>query len=178
MLNLITDPWLPVRRLHSGRCTIRPAQVTEAIADDPVIAIDWPRADFRIATLELLIGLLATTCPPRDDDSWLDAWEVPPDPATLDTAFAFVAHAFALDGDGPRFLQDRDELHDRSRPIERLLIEAPGEETTDKNSDLLVKRSRFNKLARSTAAIALYTLQSWAPGGGRGNMAPAAVGRS
>jgi CRISPR system Cascade subunit CasA len=69
VLNLITDAWLPVRRLHSGRCTIRPSQLTETICDDPVIAIDWPRADFRIATLELLIGLLATACPPHDHDS-------------------------------------------------------------------------------------------------------------
>ena len=88
MLNLITDPWLPVRRLHSGRCTIRPAQIAENIADDPVIAIDWPRADFRVATLELLIGLLATACPPREHDSWLELWDKPPDRATLDSAYA------------------------------------------------------------------------------------------
>src|ERR1019366_10391099 len=103
MLNIITDPWLPVRRQHSGRCTIRPAQLTETIAEDPVIAIDWPRADFRIATMELLIGLLATTYPPHDPDSWLELWDKPPDPATLDAAFAPIAHAFMLDGDGPRF---------------------------------------------------------------------------
>ena len=36
-----------------------------------IIAIDWPRPDFRMATLELLIGLLATACPPRDHDAWL-----------------------------------------------------------------------------------------------------------
>jgi CRISPR system Cascade subunit CasA len=142
MLNLITDPWLPVRRRHSGRCTIRPAQITESIADDPVIAIDWPRADFRIATLELLIGLLATTCPPRDHDAWLDAWEVPPDPVILDAAFAFVAHAFALDGDGPRFLQDFEDLISDPEPIERLLIEAPGASTVRDNTDLLVHRGR------------------------------------
>lgn len=169
MLNLITDPWLPVRRQHSGRCTIRPAQITETIADDPVIAIDWPRADFRIATLELLIGLLATTCPPRDHDGWLDAWEAPPAPATLDTAFAFVAHAFALDGDGPCFLQDPDDLDTKTIPIERLLIDSAGENPTKKNTDLLVKRGRLESLSRPAAAIALYTLQAFAPEGGSGN---------
>jgi CRISPR system Cascade subunit CasA len=169
MLNLVTDAWLPVRRLHSGRCTIRPAQLTETIGDDPVVAIDWPRADFRMATLELLIGLLATVLPPRDHDAWLDSWEVPPDPATLDTAFAFVAHAFALDGDGSRFLQDFDDLESDPEPIERLLIESPGASTTRNNTDLLVHRDRVRNLGRAAAAIALFTFQSWAPAGGAGN---------
>ena len=63
VLNLLTDAWLPVRRLRSGAGVISPAQLTEALDDDPVIAIDWPRPDFRIATLEFLTGLLATVCP-------------------------------------------------------------------------------------------------------------------
>lgn len=148
---------------------IRPAQVTDTIADDPVIAIDWPRADFRAATLELLIGLLATACPPCDHDAWLDAWEVPPDPAILDAAFTPIAHAFALDGDGPRFLQDPDNLDAEPIPIERLLIDSPGENPAKKNTDLLVKRGRLESLSRSAAAIALYTMQAFAPEGGSGN---------
>jgi CRISPR system Cascade subunit CasA len=167
VLNLITDPWLPVRRLHSGRNTIRPSQISDA--DDPVIAIDWPRADFRVATLELLIGLLATACPPRDPDAWLELWDEPPNPATLDAAFAPIAHAFALDGDGPRFLQDLEELASDAEPIERLLIETPGASTTRNNTDLLVHRSRIANLGRAAAAITLFTFQSWAPAGGAGN---------
>lgn len=169
MLNLLTDAWLPMRRQRSGVCVIRPAQITEALADDPVIAIDWPRPDFRIATIELLIGLLATFYPPADGDAWIDHWRAPPSPATLDAAFAPVAHAFALDGDGPRFLQDFDDLAADREPVERLLIEAPGESTTKANTDLLVRRGRAVHLGRAAAAIALYTFQSWAPAGGAGN---------
>jgi CRISPR system Cascade subunit CasA len=169
LLNLITDPWLPVRRLHSGRCTIRPAQLTANISGDPVIAVDWPRPDFRIATLELLVGVLATACPPRDNDSWLEWWDKPPDLAALDAAFAPIAHAFELDGNGPRFLQDPDNLDVKTIPIERLLIDSPGENPTKKNTDLLVKRGRLESLARPAAAIALYTMQAFAPEGGSGN---------
>ncbi len=57
--SLINDAWLPVLRQHSGVTRIRPAQITENIENDPVVAIDWPRADFRLASLEFLIGLLA-----------------------------------------------------------------------------------------------------------------------
>jgi CRISPR system Cascade subunit CasA len=44
---------------------------------NPVVAIDWPRPDFRVAALEFLIGLLATACPPRDAEAWLDWWQAP-----------------------------------------------------------------------------------------------------
>ena len=169
MLNLLTDPWLPVLRRHSGRSTIRPAQLTESLSDDPVIAIDWPRPDFRIATLEFLIGLLSTATPPYERGDWRRWWHTPPAPTVLDEAFAPFAHAFELDGDGPRFLQDFEDLQSGLEPIERLLIEAPGDATTIKNTDLIVHRDRIGSLGRSAAAIALYTFQSWAPAGGAGN---------
>jgi CRISPR system Cascade subunit CasA len=87
----------------------------------------------------------------------------------LDAAFAPFRHAFTLDGDGPRFLQDFAALDASIESVEKLLIEAPGEQGVKKNTDLLVKRGRAARLSRATAAIALYTLQSWAPAGGAGN---------
>ncbi len=168
VLNLLTDPWLPVVRQSGRRDIIRPAQIAEA--DDPLMALDWPRADFRIAGLEFLIGLLATACPPEGARAWLAGWEAPPDPAALDAAFAPLAHAFNLDGEGPRFLQDFEDLVSDPEPVERLLIEAPGESATKQNTDLLVRRGRVLSLGRAGAAMALFTLQSWAPEGGRGNL--------
>jgi CRISPR system Cascade subunit CasA len=119
--------------------------------------------------MELLIGLLATACPPRNDDSWLDAWFDPPTLATLDAAFAPIAHAFELDGEGPRFLQDFENLIADPEPIARLLIEAPGASTERNNTDLLVRRGRVSVLGRAAAAVTLFTFQSWAPAGGAGN---------
>jgi CRISPR system Cascade subunit CasA len=169
-LNLVTDAWLPVKRASGRRDVIRPAQIVEGIAEgDPVVSPDWPRADFRIATLEFLIGLLSTAAPPKDHSDWCDGWHEPPTPALLDGAFAPIAHAFSLDGPGPRFLQDFEDLSGEPEPVERLLIEAPGEATVRKNTSLLVKPNRFSALGRPAAAIALFTLQSWAPSGGAGN---------
>ncbi|NVN10115.1 type I-E CRISPR-associated protein Cse1/CasA [Nguyenibacter vanlangensis] len=169
-LNLVTDPWLPVHRRSGMSATIRPAQIVEDIATDPVVAIDWPRADFRIASLEYVIGLLATACPPRDQDAWIERWEEPPSVAELDAAFAPVADAFRLDGPGPRFLQDMEDLQSDREPVERLLINAPGDSTVKKNADLFVHREQIAALGRPAAAMALFTLQSWAPSGGAGNM--------
>ncbi len=169
MFNLLTAAWIPIQRQHSGPGTIAPNQLTENWDTDPVVALDWPRADFRIATLELLIGLLNTAFPPRDQNSWLDRWYAPPTPDALAAAFTPYAHAFDLDGNGPRFLQDHEDLVSGAEPIERLLIEAPGASTVGKNTDLLVRRNQVASLGRAAAAIALYTFQAWAPAGGAGN---------
>jgi len=167
--SLINDSWLPVLRQNSGPARIRPAQITENIETDPVIAIDWPRADFRLATLEFLIGLLASACPPPGRRHWPELYRNPPSLAALDTAFAPLAFAFELDGDGPRFMQDFEDLAAEPNDIANLLIEAPGEQTIKKNADLLNKRGQVKTLSRAAAAMALFTLQTYAPAGGAGN---------
>ena len=169
MLNLLTDDWLPAVRRGTGPCLINPSRITENHAEDPVIAIDWPRPDLRIATLELLIGLLATAFPPGGRDDWLRKWHQPPTPDQLAGAFSRFTHAFELDGDGPRFLQDREDLDSGAEPVQRLLIEAPGDSTIKKNTDLMVHRDGVTALGRPAAAIALHAFQSWAPAGGAGN---------
>lgn len=167
--SLINDSWLPVRRAHSGAAIIRPSQITENIAADPVIAIDWPRADFRLASLEFLIGLLALACPPAGRRDWPDLYRTPPSPELLEAAFVPLAFAFELDGDGPRFMQDFEDLGADKNDVANLLIEAPGEQTTKKNADLLIKRGQVMTLSRASAAMALFTLQTYAPAGGAGN---------
>jgi CRISPR system Cascade subunit CasA len=167
--SLIADPWLPVRRATSGAALIRPCDITSDIDTDPVIALDWPRADFRIACLEWIIGLLATACPPKGESDWTIRRNTPPTPETLSAAFVPLEHAFILDGDGPRFCQDHEDFAGETVPVERLLIDAPGENTVKRNTDLLVKRDRVMTLGRPAAAMALYTLQAFAPSGGAGH---------
>lgn len=76
---------------------------------------------------------------------------------------------FALDG--PVFaFQDHDALADAEpRPIEQLLIDAPGANTIARNTDLFVKRGRAAALCLPYAAAALVTLQTFAPSGGQGH---------
>jgi CRISPR system Cascade subunit CasA len=168
IMNLLCHPWFPAIR-RSGRVdTIRPAQIAEA--DDPVMDVVWPRPDFRLATIEFLIGYLSTFAPPEDEAVWRAWWREPPGIEALDAALAPYAHAFDLDGDGPRFMQDLDPLTDSAENgVGALLIEAPGAQTERNNADLMVKRGRVARLSRSAAAIALFTLQTYAPGGGAGH---------
>lgn len=170
-LNLALDPWIPVRRANGAVSTIAPWEVTDARQEGgPIVAFAWPRPDFDAASHEFLIGLLTTAAAPDDDHAWLEWWRAPPSPETLKERLAKIADAFVLDGSGPRFLQDLDPL-DEVEPIDvsALLIDTPGENTLKKNADLFVKRGRIAVLSRAAAAMALFTLQTYAPSGGQGH---------
>ena len=161
-LNLIRDPWIPVAT-SSGLRTIRPDQIAEA----DVLFPAWPRADLNIACLELLIGLVALADPPARREDWVARRA--PDPARLRERLAPLAPAFDLDGEGPRFLQDREALAGEPASPDMLFIDSAGENSAKKNADLMVWRDRYPALAPTLAAMALYTLQAWAPSGGAGN---------
>ncbi len=160
MLNLISDPWIPVRR-RSGRDTIRPDQ----IAEPDVLRPDWPRPDLNLACYELLVGLVYLAHPPNGSDDCTN----PPNAATLRAAMKPLVPAFNLLGDGPRFLQDLEPLEGNGNPPEMLFIDSAGDSTAKKNADLMVRRGRYQALPLPLAAMALYTLQAFAPSGGAGN---------
>jgi len=160
MLNLISDPWIPVLR-RSGRDTIRPDQ----IAEPDVLRPDWPRPDLNLACYELLIGLVYLAHPPSGSDDRTN----PPDAAMLRVAMKLLEPAFNLLGEGPRFLQDLEPLQGDGNPPEMLFIDSAGENTVKKNADLMVRRGRYQALPLPLAAMALYALQAFAPSGGAGN---------
>ena len=161
MLNLISDPWIPVVR-RGGCDTVRPDQ----IADPDILRPDWPRPDLNLACLELLIGLTYLAHPPQGGDDRAN----PPDAAALRRAMQPLAPAFDLLGDGPRFLQDLEPLGGRGNPPAMLFIDSAGDNTAKKNADLMVRRGRYEALPLPLAAMALYTLQAFAPTGGAGNL--------
>jgi CRISPR system Cascade subunit CasA len=164
-LNLLTDPWLPVIRISGERDMIAPSAI---VGDDPPVAFDLPRADFAGAMTEFLIGLFATAYSPANDAEWARLLFVPPAPDALAKAFAPLTPAFALDGEGPRFMQDFEDFAAEPKPAAALLIDQPGEQGIERNTDLFVKGGGIACLSRAAAAMALYTLQAYAPGGGRG----------
>lgn len=157
MLNLINDPWIPVIRT-GGEVVLRPDQIAQADMEK----LNWPRADLNLACMELLIGLvyLAHPCANR---------AAPPDAATLRAALAPLAPAFNLLGNGPRFLQDMKPLEGEPNPPDMLFIDSAGISTAKKNTDLMVRRGRYQGLPFPLAAMALYTMQAFAPAGGKGN---------
>ena len=160
MLNLISDPWIPVLR-RSGRDIIRPDQIAEA----DVLRPDWPRPDLNLACYELLIGLVYLAHLPKGIDDRAN----PPSAAALRRAMEPLAPAFNLLGDGSRFLQDLEPLESEGSPPDMLFIDSAGASAAKQNADVMVRRGRDETLSLPLAAMALYTMQAFAPAGSAGN---------
>ncbi|WP_369600853.1 type I-E CRISPR-associated protein Cse1/CasA [Hahella sp. SMD15-11] len=167
-MNLIEDAWIPVIRQDGTRCTIRPDQIAET--DNPVMELAAPRADFQGALYQFLIGLLQTAFAPEDHDDWLRYWEAPPAPADLQERFQAFRPAFGLNNDSaPAFMQDYDLPEGECKPVEALLIDAPGAKTRRDNLAHFVKGLPDGGFCPGCAATALFTLQINAPSGGQGH---------
>ncbi len=169
-MNLLEAPlWLPVRRQSGIKEQILPWQITDRIDDDPVVALDLPRADFNGSLIQFLIGLFQTAWSPEDDIAWGRAYEKPPTPEVLREACLRHRDAFELDGEGARFLQDLELSGEEPRAIGALLIEEPGGQTLRENRDLFIKREQYPSLGLASVIAALITLQINAPSGGKGH---------
>lgn len=168
-INLLRDKWLPVL-LESGR-TRRVAPWEIADGGDPPVDLVPPRPDFRLTLFELLIGLVQTACPPENVASWRKGFDQPPAPEELQKSFEPLEEFFELFGEGPRFMQDLDldpDTHAKSdNPIGALLIGYPG--GGNDTLDLFVKADSVGEMCPACAAMALQTMQAFAPSGGRGN---------
>ena len=162
-LNLILEPWIPVRDRSNNRRVIAPWQMTDA----ELLRPDWPRPDLNLACLEFLIGLLALADPPTSVEDWEARRSA--DPERLRDRLETCAAAFNLTGDGPRFLQDLEPLQGKPNPPDMLFIDSAGQKATRDNSDLMVRRARYESLSPPLAAMALYCMQAHAPAGGAGN---------
>lgn len=162
-LNLVLDPWIPVRLRDGTRRVVRPDEV----ADPAVLFPDWPRPDLNLACVELLVGFVLLADPPEGERDWDRRRR--PDPARLRERLLPLAPTFELDGEGPRFLQDLERIEGEAGPPDMLFIDAAGENTARNNADLMVRRGRYPALDLPTAAMALYALQAHAPSGGAGN---------
>ena len=172
--NLLSDPFLPVVMRSGAQRWIAFSELvtgteSNGLDEDYPVEFSWPRPDFNMASFEFCIGVVSLAFDIRDEDEWHPFWISPPDRDALAEKLAPLVHAFYLNGEGPRFLQDYESLQGDETPIELLLIDTPGQNGQRKNSDLLTHRARYPALGLPAAGMALYTLQAYAPPGGAGN---------
>jgi CRISPR system Cascade subunit CasA len=167
--SLARRAWVPVVLSNGQRERVRLCDIASDINGLPISRVSTGRADCDVSLMEFLIGLLAVTMGPEDEHEWHDRYRSPPDPAAIDAAISPFIDALNLDGSGPRFFQDYEDLGDDTSPVEALFIDAPGAKSVKENADHFVKRERTTVLSRAGAAIALLTLQTMAPAGGAGH---------
>lgn len=156
-MNLINDRWIPVRRSDDTQELIAPWQLTET--DNPLIALDAPRPDFNGALMQFLIGLLQTAATPESHEKWLDWLEQPPEPEVLKEKFSKYTNAFELHSDQGSFMQDFEIIEGKEWPIEKLIMESPGDNTMKLNKDHFFKRNQYKKMCPSCAATSLFSFQ-------------------
>ncbi|WP_089941170.1 type I-E CRISPR-associated protein Cse1/CasA [Candidatus Entotheonella palauensis] len=168
-MNLINDPWIPIQR-YDGICErIAPWQLTDQHDTNPVVAIHSMRSDFDGVLIQFLIGLQQTTTRIEMEMEWSEFFAKPPTREELQAQYAPIAHAFELNGDGARFMQDFDLPEGETKEIAALLIEAPGGNSLRNNLDHFVKRGLVGGMCPGCAAAALFSLQTNAPSGGVGH---------
>ena len=165
-MNIVKDCWLPFRLKDGTEQTLPISAVCRA----DVVDFALPRADFQGAAYQFAIGLLQTVFAAEDELEWHEYYEQPPTENALNNAFNKVAHAFNVEGEGPLFMQDYDEL-DNAKPttVAGLLIEAPGANGLKLNTDHFIKRGIGEEMSLGMAVLALFTLQTNAPSGGSGH---------
>ncbi len=166
-MNLLKLKWISVS-LRDGTHGV--ASVSDLGRED-IVDIASPRADFRGALYQFLIGLLQTAFAPESHREWRQRWREPPDAKTLDQAFAPYERAFEIFSaiGEPAFMQDLTLDGGEEKEIAALFIEAPGGKTLRDNQDHFIKRGGIEKLSPEMAALALFTLQINAPSGGVGH---------
>lgn len=165
-MNLLEDEWLSVIRRNGEQEKLKGLwQITAGIdSDNSIVDVVSPRADFKGALYQLLIGLVQTTFAPKDEYAWEEYWQSPPTTDTLKNAFLTVTAAFNIGSDKPAFMQDYDLLSDREAiDIASLLIDTSGGGT------FFVKEGTTEAISPYWASIALFTLQINAPSGGSGH---------
>ncbi|WP_243545864.1 type I-E CRISPR-associated protein Cse1/CasA [Pseudodesulfovibrio tunisiensis] len=168
--NLLTEHWLPVRCEDNTMRRIAPWEMTsQGLAP---LAPNSPRPDFNAALLEFLVGLTQTAFAPANRKEWKARLAEPPSPEQLQQAFAPHEPYFNLLGERPRFLQDLT-MKEKDKParvgVASLFIEQPSGNTLTTNKDVFIKRGQVETLCPACAAAALYTLQAFAPAGGKGH---------
>ncbi|MBU2537759.1 MAG: type I-E CRISPR-associated protein Cse1/CasA [Proteobacteria bacterium] len=166
--NLIDEKWIPVKRKDGTSNRIRPWEVTEDFENNPVVTLNAPRPDFNGALIQFLIGLVQTTFAPAKRIEWKQKLKTAPSTDQLKTAFMTVHDAFELGGDGPRFMQDFDNIDQKPKPIDWLLIGAATENTIRENRDLFIKREAVTGMCPACCVTTLFTMQTNAPMGGPG----------
>ncbi len=169
-MNYINDPWIPViRRDSQRREIIRPFDITDKLSEDPFLSIDMQRPDFDGSLIQFLIGIIQTVMTPTNEENWLKLFEAPPSSEELYQSMKDHLQYFNLEGAQNRFMQESDLESAKTSDISALLLNYPGENTIQNNTDHFIKRASVTGMCPSCTGMALYTLQNNATSGGAGN---------
>lgn len=168
-MNLLEDIWLPIIRKNGIREKIAIHQLLNHYKENPVMELEAPRPDFRNALYQLIIGIIQVAAIPEDEEEWSDLFAKPYRLEAFSKKVLKYKECFEIDSEGPAFMQDYNLPEGEEKGIATLLIDAPGGKTIKDNQDHFIKHGLVKQMDIYWAAIALYTMQTFAPSGGVGH---------
>jgi len=170
-MNLIKDPWLPIVRRDGSKEKIAIHDILRDYKENPVMELEAPRPDFKNALYQLLIGIVQVAAMPERERAWKKLFSEPYNPEDFSERVLEYENCFEIDSDGPAFMQDFNLPEDNKREsLKNLFINLPANEHYTPSNQFFKKEAPLY-IDVYWAAIALYTLQIFAPGGGRGHKA-------
>lgn len=168
IFNLLREKWIPVTFSDGKKSDVAPHEIW---GSEDIVRVSSPKPEWDASILQFLIGLYQTALAPNNEREWRKVFKSPHSSEYSKEQILCYESAFNLNGDGPRFYQDRDISSQKDKSLVIFQIDAPGQQTLDLNKDFFVKREPELTFDFKTAAMALMTLQMHAPTGGQGHRA-------
>ncbi|HLV30128.1 MAG TPA: type I-E CRISPR-associated protein Cse1/CasA [Chitinispirillaceae bacterium] len=172
-MNLLKDTWLPVIRQNGSLGEPEKIAIWQLLDDynsNPVTDIVAYRPDFRNAIYQLLIGIVQVTALPEDEEHWSDLYHKPWAPQEFKEKVLRFEHCFEIDSAGPAFMQDFGPIEGfKEETLGNLFINLPANEHYMVADAAKHEKGAPQQINPYWAAVALHTLQTFAPSGGRGH---------
>jgi len=170
-MNLLTDPWIPVRA-DNGTGEFRLLSLEELLCEDKAWWVSIPRDDLEMACIQLLICMVQVMLMPQEaekraaDKALLDRIKKPLSLAAFNDLVANFKRLdwFNLDHVQHPFMQKRGVRASKITPIQKLLVGLP----EGNNHAFFNEVGEVRHISGSIAAIALFNQASNTQSIGRG----------
>jgi CRISPR system Cascade subunit CasA len=162
-LNLIDDPWIPVRA-DDGGGPFNLITYRKLLCEAGTWRVSLPRDDLELACIQLLVSMTQVMFQPGDDDVLEDRLESPLKESVFDVGIAPFRDWFDLDHPTQPFMQTRGVASKEATPIQKLLIGLP----EGNNHCFFNETGEVTALSAPIAAIALFHQATNCPNFGGG----------
>ena len=162
-LNLLTDPFIPALTT-TGRAMVS----LPDMLDPCVIEPDFPTPVMNSSIKRLVISTVNAFSPLDEDEEedWRD--RLSPGPKNITEHRAPYMDAFCFGAGRPSFLTEfadiRDAAKGMKKPVERLIFDAPKENTLLQNKNIFYDEGRYPSMTASFFIPVLFDSQSQAFG--------------
>lgn len=163
MMNLLTDPWIPVCSEGGGICKI---PLKELLCKDDEWQVSLPRDDMEIAAVQLAISLTQSLFAPQNKQELKKRLSTPLETTEYDMAIQGHVDWFCLDHPEHPFMQYRGVRAKELTSIQKLFIGLP----EGNNHCFFNRTDEINRVCPACAAICLFNQASNCPSFGGGFM--------